>query len=800
VRATLVAEVSVLSGESSTLAEQLRLFRSHAGLTQEMLADRAGVSPATIAALEQGVRRRPYRHTLAALARALGLQPADEASLIASADGSSGQARATSRWAAPPIADRVYARVRMPEPPTALIGRETELAAASSLLRTSGPGTRLLTFVGPGGVGKTRLALAVALAVVDSYADGVVFVDLAPLHEYRLVPAAVASALRVAGAGDQTATDLVIEALRDQRLLLVLDNFEHLLGGVQFVGQLLAECPRLTLLATSRTALRLRAERRFAVEALAQPPNEQPGIEAIAAAPAVRLFVERARDIAPDFVLDVGNAHTVAAICRRLDGMPLAIELAAARVGLLGPRGLLGRLDRGLSVLASGAPDLPERQRTLRSTLTWSHDLLGVPQQQLFRRLAVFAGGWTLTAAEAVCGGGDDLAADDVLGLLGVLVDNSLIRRVDVAQDEPGFGMLETVREYAEERLVNSGELDALRGRHRDWCLRLVEQAAPELIGPLQATWLDRLERALDNLRATLGWVYEQEQTECGLRLAGSLGRFWLTRRYVGEGRDWLERLLGSPTAIRAPADVRAQASYAAGVLANIQGDQTMAVLRLEQSIEQYHLAGDTVGAVRALNTRGGVAYDQGLLAFAAALWEQSLAQARAAGDLGEAAHALGNLGEAHFHMGDLAGAATRHAEALALARQAGRTDLEAMQLGNLGNVARQQGDLGRATALQRQALGLKLHLGARRQIAITLEDLASIAGMEDRATRAASLLGAASAVRELIGTPQPVPERVATDRAVAQAREAIGDEVWSAAFAAGRELPIDQTIAFALE
>jgi predicted ATPase/transcriptional regulator with XRE-family HTH domain len=788
-----------LPGDQESFAVRLRHFRVRAGLTQEMLAERAGVSVSAIAALEQGVRRRPYPHTLAALSRALALEPADHSRLVTRGTASHDSEAAVSTNASSPAASAGQPHVRLPASPTTLIGREADIATVAELLRAPQPNTRLVTLIGPGGVGKTRLAVAVAAALAAAYPDGVVFVDLAPLRDHRLITATIASALALYEAGKQGARQLLVEFLRQRRVLLVLDNFEHVLGGAQVLGELLIECPRIVLLATSRIALRLRAERRFAVEPLGQPPAELASLEAIAAAPAVRLFVERAATIAPSFALNRGNAEAVAVVCRRLGSLPLAIELAAARVGVLGIKPLLQRLDRPLPLLTSGAPDLPERQRTLRNTLAWSHALLGTQEQVLFRRLAVFAGGWTLSGAEAVCSGAD-LPVEDVLGRLEALVDHSLIRRLDGAEDEPHFGMLEIVREYAAERLVECGEWPTLRARHRDWCLTLAEQAAPELNGPQQVSWLERLDRALDNLRLALSWMYEQEQIELGLRLAGALGRFWSTRRYVTEGREWLERFLAPASALGMPASLRAQASYAVGVIASIQGDPINAAGRLEESIELYHLAGDRVGAVRALNTRGGVSYDQGHLAFAAALWAQSLAQARIAGDLGEAAHALGNLGEAYFHMGDLAAAEASHTEALALAQRAGRTDVEAMQLGDLGNVARERGDLRSATARQRRALVLKQRLGARRQIAITLEDLASIAGAEGHGARAARLLGAASVIRESVATPQPVPERTATERAVATAQAALGDEIWNAAFTAGRALTLDQAIAYGLE
>jgi predicted ATPase len=764
-----------------------------------MLAERASVSVAAIAALEQGLRRRPYPHTLAALSRGLALEPADHVRLFARGSISREAEPAGPLKTSPPVAAAGQPHVRLPTSPTTLIGREADIASVAGLLQAHNPETRLVTLIGPGGVGKTRLAVAVAATLAAAYPDGVVFVDLAPLHDHRLITATISSALSVYEGGNQGTWELLVGYLRERRVLLVIDNVEHVLRGAQVLGELLSECPGIALLATSRIALRLRAERRFAVEPLGQPLEQEPSLEAIAAAPAVRLFVERAATIAPSFALDCDNAAAVAAVCRRLGSLPLAIELAAARVGVLGIVPLLQRLDRPLPLLTSGAPDLPERQRTLRNTLVWSHALLGSQEQVLFRRLSVFAGGWTLSAAEAVCSGAD-LPIHDVLGRLEALVDNSLIRRLDVGEEEPRFGMLEIVREYAAERVVECGEWRMLRARHRDWCLTLAEQAVSELIGSQQASWLERLDRALDNLRLALSWMYDEQQIELGLRLAGALGRFWSTRRYVTEGREWLERLLAPASALGLPASLRAQASYAVGVLASIQGDPINAAMRLEESIELYHLAGDRVGGVRALNTRGGVSYDQGHLAFAAALWAQSLAQARIAGDLGEAAHAVGNLGEAYFHMGDLTAAEASHTEALALAQRAGRIDLEAMQRGNLGNVARERGDLLSATVLQRQALVLKQGLGARRQIAISLEDLASIAAAEGRGTRAACLLGAANAIRELIATPQPAPERTATERAVAAAQAALGEKAWTAACTAGKELTLEQAIGYGLE
>jgi non-specific serine/threonine protein kinase len=376
------------------------------------------------------------------------------------------------------------------------------------------------------------------------------------------------------------------------------------------------------------------------------------------------------------------------------------------------------------------------------------------------------------------------------------LVDKSLLQQAGVGR----YSLHELLRQFAAERLEISGDAVAMRAQHAAYYLALAEQAAPELTRPDQANALERLDRALDNLRAALSWVWEQGQTDLGLRLAGALERFWFTRGYLTEGREWLERFLTPANALEAPPAVRAQAFSAAGLLANTQGDRIQATRWLELGLACYRAADDLAGAVRALTTLGGVAYDQGDLHGAIERWEQSLAQARAAGDLGEVARALGNLGEAHYHVGDLARAEALHTEALALARQLGRTNLEAYQLGDLGNVARRQGDLVQATALHKQALELKRALGARRQIAITLEDLAGVAAAEGHGMRAARLLGAATAIREAIGTPQAIPERNAIEQAVVGARTALGEEAWAAAFANGLALSVDQAIAYALE
>ena len=497
----------------SSFCSQLRWLRIRSGSTQEVLAERAGLSVATIGALEQG-RRQPHAHTVAALAAALGLAPADHATLLDLAIESSVQPPAPdAQPTASATSPRSVRQPRLPIPPTALIGREADLAVAMSLLGPANATVRLLTLVGPGGVGKTRLALAVAAALESSYRDGAAFVDLAAVHDFRLVPATIARALDIRESGRRCALEQVRSDLRERQLLLVLDNFEQLLASAPVLAELLEGCPDLALLVTSRTALRLRGEQRLPVAPLPAPAEEPGTTGAIADSAAVRLFVERARAVAPHFVLEAGTAPAVAAICRRLDGMPLSIELAAARADVLRPEELLRRLERRLPILTGGAADLPERQQTLRHTLAWSHCLLSPMAQTLFRRLAVFVGGWTLEAAEAVCGGGE-LAADDVLEPLTELMNNSLVHRTEGPDGEPRFAMLETVREYADEQLVDRAEADATRQRHAWFYLELTERAVPELSGPTLPSWLNRLEFERSNLRAALDWLSDRNDLD----------------------------------------------------------------------------------------------------------------------------------------------------------------------------------------------------------------------------------------------------------------------------------------------
>ena len=773
---------------------RLRHLRETAGLTQEQLAERAGLTPNAISALERGERRRPYPHTVRALARALGLS-ADEGEALAAAVPRRAGAPSASP-PPPPTADFG----ELPAAPTGLIGREGDLDALAGLL---GGGGGPITLIGPGGVGKTRLAVELVRKVADRYPDGAVFVDLSPLTDATLVVPAVARALGVRETPGHPLHQSLRAHLRERCLLLVLDNAEHLLDAAPDLARIGTAGDGLDLLITSRAPLRVRGEREYPVRPLALPDlSRVPTVADVEANPAVELFVERARAVLPSFDLSRTNAAAVAAICHRLDGLPLAVELAAARVRALGPTALLARLDRALPLLADGARDLPERQRTMERAIAWSHDLLDARSRALFRRLAVFAGGWTLEGAEAV-GAGPGLSAEEVLELLAGLVAQSLV--VAVPGEEGRYRLLETVREYALQRLAESGrcEADAARDAHASYVLALAEQAEPRLLQPGQEDWLDRLAAEHDNARAALARLAARGERERFLRLATALRYFWFVRGHFREGRGWLERALAGSEA--APAALRAKALGVVGTIAMFQGDYPAAAALKGESLALAREAGDDAQVALQLEGFALLAFRHEAYDRAAGHLEEALALLRRHGEPAPVARplfslVLANLGYAAYARGDLAGAAARYEEAIDLQEAMGYGWGAVQSLAGLGRVAFVRGDAPGALGHYRRSLVLAWDCGEREGVAAALAGVAGAAAALEEPERAARLLGAVEALNEALGLLVPPLERASQERAARAARSALGDAAFAAARATGRALPLARAVAEATD
>jgi predicted ATPase len=727
----------------------------------------------------------------------------------------------------------------LPAPRTVIVGREAEVAAAKGLLLREG--VRLVTVTGPGGIGKTRLTLEVARQSMAEFPGGVYFVPLSAVSDPGLIPSVIARTLGVketeGRAPLETLTEFFENSVR-RPLLLLLDNFEQLNRAAPLVSELLTIGPSLKILVTSRSPLHVYGEFEFPLPPLALPdPKAALPLADLAKFSSVALFVERVVAIKPDFKLTQENAAAVAEICARLDGLPLAIELAAARVKLLPPPAMRTRLMSRLHLLTGGARDLPARQQTLRAAMDWSYDLLDGEEQKLFRRLAVFAGGSTLEAVEAVTNAQRDLSLDFLEGMAS-MVDKSLVKPVDQGEGESRFTMLETIREYGLEKLAASGEEALTRRAHAAYCLVLAEEAAAEDTGADRTDVLARLEVEHDNFRAALEWLTETGNAEWGLRLGAALFRYWETREYLTEGREQLAKVLKMPAAA-AHSKARGRVLFAAGVLAAVQGDDAASSGHLKECLEIARQSEDQQGVAISLNAMAVVARDRGDLASAHKLFLESLEVWKELGDSIAVARGLSNLASVAKMQGDFASARTLYGQCLAIFRELKDRTGVAWSLNYQGDVARDQGDAAGACSLYEQSLAMFRELGDRWGIAGSLADLgnlarehkdfqaaealyaesllafkelghkrgvarlmecfASAAADQSLAERALRLAGAAAALRQTLGAPLTTAEQLKLECALGPARQALAQSASTEAWLEGWTMQPDKAIETAL-
>jgi predicted ATPase len=769
-------------GLAPSFGQLLKQHRLRVGLSQERLAEQSELSVNQISDLERDRRARPHPDTLRRLADALALTEQERGTFVT-------LARPGRPSQLPP------SRSPLPLPLTRFFARPDDLTAVRRRLDS----TRLLTLTGAGGVGKTRLALEIAHAVAHDYPDGVWLVDLQALREGCLVPQMVARALGLPEQPAQPVDETVLTALHDRRLLLVVDNCEHLLDAcARLLDRVLRYCPGVRILATSREALRLGGEAVWPVQPLALPSARAAAtVATLTDSTAVQLFVDRAAAVLPGFALTERNAPTVAEIVRRLDGIPLAIELAAARAATLPLAELAARLDDRFRVLTEGSRANLPRHQTLRAALEWSDALLSAPERTVLWRLSIFAGGWTLAAAEGVVGG-DGIPVADIVTLVSRLVAKSLVQ-LDVSDDRARYRLLETIRQYASEYLAAGDEAATWHRRHADYFLALAEEAEPALTTGERNSWLVQLEEEHDNLRAALRWLIAQGASTAAVRLAAALGQFWQVRRYFREARQWLEQALALRPEV--PDAVRARALEQLGELIRNQGDYVAARAALEESRDLFERLGDRRSIAGVLRSLGTIALHQVPpdLERATALFEECLALQRALDYQHGVAVCLFDLGALALEQGEFARAQMYFADALSRTRDLGAERHATIALANLGIVALLAGEDARARALFAEALRRVVLPEDSVVVAYTLAALSGLASRAGRPEQAARLAGASEGVCVSLNYAMPIVHRARFDRQATAARDSLGASAWATAWTTGFALTVEQALDLAL-
>jgi predicted ATPase/DNA-binding SARP family transcriptional activator/DNA-binding CsgD family transcriptional regulator len=794
-RLALLAELAALYEERDDLASATEALQ---GVLAEEPADE-GVHAALIrlhALSGSGAEALvQYGRLERALSRELGAEPSASSRALRE-EIAAGRFPPTETYhSGSPPKETQGAKHNLPAQRTTFVGREREVVEVKRALAM----TRVLTLTGTGGAGKTRLALEVAKGVVSAYPEGVWLVELASLLQPELVPQSIAEELGVREQPGKPLVDTLVDRLRGDRLLLLLDNCEHLIEACATLADaLLLSCTNLTILATSRQVLGIAGEMRWRVPSLAVPdPRSRAAVAELLGCGSVRLFLERARLRDPAFALTIQNAQAVSDICRRLDGIPLAIELAAARVGMLSVVQVSEKLGDSLALLSTGDRTAPARQRTLEATLDWSFGLLVRAERILFCRLSVFAGGWTLEAAETV-GSSGGIEKEGVLDLLSQLVDKSLVAVEASGNDRMRYRMLEPLRQYGQRKLEQSGEADSIKGRHAALFLALAEEAEQALLGPDQGVWLERLDGEHDNLRAALTWALEAGESELALRLSGALGDFWYLRgRLTEEGRGWLEAALKQGT--ESPAVVRVKALARAGSIAMEQRDFDQVVVLSDEGLALSRESGDKAGAASSLFNLGMVALLRNENAKAIGLFEEAAELARDIGDVAILSLSKHGLGLSFMQLHDFERATALQRENLTRARETGDEHMLSMSIGLAGLIALGEGDYERAESLGSEALMMFWRMGQRHYIPTVFWMLAAAAAGRGNVVRSARLCGASHALHEALGTRLSAGEHAYFEHHFAAARTRLDDTAWESAWSEGRAMALEQAVEYAL-